>query len=97
MARHIEMLKDDNNNAADLYVGVLRMSTEGMTLDTMKSRLSIMEKVEKVEKSTGNLVLEDAEWRVLNDALKANKWPQVHPFIIDACDAVSGAEEKDAR
>ncbi len=93
MANHVEILKDENNNAADLYTGVLRVPQEGMALDTMKNRFAVME---KFEKTNDKLVLENAGWKVLNDALKVNKRPQAHSFIIQACDAVSEVEKKEA-
>ena len=94
MARHIKIETDENNNAIDIYKVVIQATPQGMGLDEMKSRLSIME---KMDKANGKLVLEDTEWDTLSAAIKGHKWPQVHPFIPLACDAVLNAEQKDAK
>ena len=94
MARHIKLIEDDANKATDLYKMVLNGEAQGMTLDEMNSRLAIFE---KMDKANGKLVLEDAEWTSLNNALKAFKWPQVHAFIPLACKEVADAEEKEAK
>ena len=89
MARKIELFEKDNFKSAELFANVLRIAPAGMTLDVMKSRSDIMG---NLEKANGSIILEDAEWSILNDALKANKWPQVHDEILEACDAVAEAE-----
>lgn len=94
MARHIKIEKDKDNNAIDLYKMVLQATPNGMTLDEMKNRLSIME---KMDKANDNLVLEDVEWDILSQAVNSYSWNQVHAFIPLACDAVLNAEKKDAK
>lgn len=90
MARKIKLFETENlGKSSELYASVLRVAPEGMTLDLMKSRMAIMDKLEKANSS---IILEEADWKVLDQVLKANKWPQVHPDIIKVCDAVSEAK-----
>ena len=94
MARHIKLIEDEANKATDLYKLVLNSEAQGMTIEEMTKRLAIFD---KMDKANGKLILEDAEWTSLDNALKAFKWPQVHEFIPKACKEVTDAEEKEAK
>lgn len=94
MARHIKLEEDEANKATDLYRMVINVAPEGMSLDEMTTRLSI---IDKMDKAKGKMILEDAEFDLLSGALKRHKWPQAHSFIPLACNAVFDAEKKDAK
>ena len=88
MARQIELFEKDEFKSSELYSNILKVASEGMTLDVMRKRMSV---IDKLEEAKDKVILEDAEWQILNTALKTNKWPTVFPVIIQACDAVEDA------
>jgi hypothetical protein len=98
MARHIKQVtnteSEDKETSFDVYSSLIKQSQEGMTLDQMESRLAIMG---KLAKANGTLVLEDAEWKSLDDCLKSQKWLVASQFVVDLCKAVSDAEQKEAK
>ena len=61
----------------------------GFTVEDIRKRLPLGAKLEKANKT---VLLEDAEFVILQEAFKAATWRGVSPNIIALADAIEGAE-----
>jgi hypothetical protein len=76
---------------ADMIKGVVNGvdPREGVTVDDMKKRLRIVTALENAKGDT--LKLEDADYDLLAQKVRANKWAMVSPAIVEFCDDIAAA------
>ncbi len=78
------------NAAQQLYQLVMYAQSEkGFTLEEIRSRLPLGEKLDNAK---GVLLLEDAEYSIVQDAFKEASWRGVSPNVIALADAIESAE-----
>lgn len=91
MARRLTLTIDGEFKYGEAIINLLRTEAQGMPLDQMRRRISIIEKVERAG-DLGYIILEDAEWSELHEKLQTHRWPVAAQEILTFVEAVEKAE-----
>lgn len=82
----------ENVNIKDVLKQVSEQSPQRvLTLDEMRRRIHIMDAIDKLDDG-GMLTLEDADHKVLVDAVSTFPWNRAHRSLVAMIDAITNAE-----
>lgn len=75
---------------------VVRQPGRGIDLDEMRRRCRILNVLDEAKDDTDSVVLEDADFSVLEAAIKANQWGVADVDLLNTIDEVLASKAPDA-
>lgn len=92
--RRIEIYNGPVFKTLDVIRAVCEQAPQGITLDDVRRRVRILDKVDARDPAVSSVRLEDADWDMLRGILKTFRFASAHADLVRIADLIENAAQE---